>query len=114
MILPSSLIILNVIAYLVGNPNVEALDVSWNSLDTLAFKRLGKALVKHQKLRSLGISNTTPSRDVEIDGSPLLLFLEFLAFDGTLVSLPMAQTSQDTGPRATHTHTHQVGDHTLC
>jgi len=85
----------SVIGHLVSNQNIEALDISWNSLDAAAFSRLGKGLVKHPKLHTLRIANTGPLRDPELNGSPLLLFLEFLAFDVTLTSLDISNNVLD-------------------
>lgn len=84
-----------VLEKILGNKQLESLELGWNSLDTMAFKTLGRCLLASQKLKSLGIANTGPCWDPAINGSPVLVFLEFLSADSTLTALDLSNNSFD-------------------
>jgi hypothetical protein len=85
----------SVIANIMANQQLVALDIGWNPLDVMAFCTLGRGLVKHEQLRSLGLSNTGPKVDQAVGGSPVLAFLEFLERDGSLEYLDISNNGFD-------------------
>lgn len=84
-----------VMSHLMSNHRIQALDISWNSLDAPTFQTLGRGLARHQNLKSLALANTGPLSDPVVNGSPLLIFLEFLAFDKSLTKLDISNNALD-------------------
>lgn len=76
---------------LISNPQLEVVDLGWNSLGAAAFEVLGQGVVEHAHLQMLGLSNT--SGTISEMFSPLLGFMELLAGDRTLTALDVSMNS---------------------
>eukprot|EP00929_Paragymnodinium_shiwhaense_P094911 TRINITY_DN5576_c0_g1_i2.p1 TRINITY_DN5576_c0_g1~~TRINITY_DN5576_c0_g1_i2.p1 ORF type:complete len:1720 (-),score=341.75 TRINITY_DN5576_c0_g1_i2:98-5257(-) len=84
-----------VVAHLVGNPRLVALDLGWNSLDVPAFETLGKCLLDHNHLAHLGLANSGMVVDPVLGGSPVMAFLELISGDSTVEKLDLSNNGLD-------------------
>lgn len=84
-----------VIANIMGNKQLEALELGWNTLTFGAFKTLGASVIEHQNIASLGLANTGAKFDPTLAGSTVLVFLEYLAFDTSLTYLDLSNNAID-------------------